>query len=121
MISLKLLKNSFHYALEGFQFAWKNDQNIRIHTLAAILVIALGVVLRVDSIEMGILVAMIVLVMAAEMINTAIEKMVDLITKEYNLDAKVAKDVSSAMVLTVAIGAAFTGIYIFAPYLLNLL
>lgn len=121
MIKHKTLLQSFGYAWEGIVYALKNDQNFRIHIAAAFIVILLSFYFDVSPFEMGILGVMIVLVIVTEMINTAIENMVDLITKEYHIEAKIAKDVSSGMVLITSIGALVVGFLIFAPYLLNLL
>lgn len=120
MVSLSRLKDSFSYAGEGFKFAYKNDQNFRIHLVAAFLVITLAIILQVERTDFLILLVMILLVLWAEMINTTVEKIVDLITQEHRVSAKVAKDVSSAMVLLTAVGAAIIGIYIFWPYVFGM-
>lgn len=116
MIKHRKLIDSFGFAITGIKYAIREDQNIKIHISAAILVILLSLIFRVTPFEMGILGIMILLVIAAEMINTAIENMVDLITKEYHLEAKIAKDVAAGMVLVISIGAGIVGILIFTPY-----
>jgi diacylglycerol kinase len=68
---------------------------------------------------MGILGVMILLVICAEMINTAIEEVVNLLTNEHRLEAKIAKDVSAGMVLLTAIGSAIVGFLVFTPYILK--
>jgi|SRR5579885_1311005 len=120
MINIKKLIKSFHYAFQGIAYALNNDQNLRIHFIVACLVIIVSILLDVNPFEMGILGVMILLVIAAEMINTAIEKMVDLITKEHRMEAKIAKDVSSGMVLLIATGSVIIGVLIFAPHILRL-
>lgn len=117
MINCKKLLKSFTYAFEGIHYAFNSDQNLIIHFIAAMIVIALAMILKVTSNEMAILGLTILLVIAAEMINTALEKMVDLITKEHRMEAKIAKDVSSAMVLITAIGAIIIGLLIFLPHM----
>lgn len=116
MISFDKLKKSFRYAGEGFKFAWKNDQNLRVHLAAGVLVILFGFFLGVTRIELSILLVMVILVLWAEMINTTVEKTIDLITSEHHQNAKIVKDVSSAMVLLTAIGAVLVGVVIFLPY-----
>ena len=69
---------------------------------------------------MGILGVIILLVIITEMINTTIENMVDLITKEHHEEAKRAKDVASGMVLLAASGSVIVGILIFLPHILRL-
>lgn len=111
---------SFKYAFEGIHYAFKNDQNLLAHILVAFLVINVSIALKVTPFEMGILGLTIMMVIVAEMVNSAIEKMVDLITKEHRQEAKIAKDVSAGMVLLTAFAAAIIGSLIFFPYLLRL-
>lgn len=118
--SKKLVK-SFKYALEGINYALNHDQNLVIHFITAIFVIILSFLLDVSPFEQGILGIVIVLVISTEMINTAIEKMVDLITKEHHEEAKIAKDISAGMVLLTALGALVVGVLIFLPHILRVL
>ncbi len=118
--SPKRFFRSFKYAFEGIHYAFKNDQNLLAHILVAFLVINVSIALKVTPFEMGILGLTIMMVIVAEMVNSAIEKMVDLITKEHRQEAKIAKDVSAGMVLLTAFAAAIIGCLIFFPYLLRL-
>ncbi|MBI2442458.1 MAG: diacylglycerol kinase family protein [Candidatus Levybacteria bacterium] len=117
MIRFDRLKGSFSYASQGWRFAFNNDQNLRIHIVIALVVLLAAFFLKLSLIELSIIIAMITLVFAAELMNTAIERVVDLITKERREDAKFAKDVSSAMVLTVAIASVVVGVIIFLPHI----
>lgn len=117
MFKIKTLSNSFKYAFEGIIYALRHNQNLRIHFAIAILVILASVFFEVNPFEMGILGVMIILVISAEMINTAIEQMVDLIVTEHRREAKIAKDVAAGMVLLAAIGSVVVGILIFLPYI----
>jgi diacylglycerol kinase (ATP) len=119
MINFKKLLKSFTYAFEGITYALNSDQNLIIHFIVAMIVIAAGMILKVTPNEMAILGITILFVIATEMINTALEKMVDLITKEHRMEAKIAKDVSSGMVLISAIGAVLIGLLIFIPHLIG--
>lgn len=121
MIHHKKLVYSFKYAWEGVWFAFSNNQNLQIHVAVAILVAVMSVVFRINGFEMGILGVIILLVIAAEMINTAIEEMVDLITTEHRQEAKVAKDVSAGMVLVTAAGSVIVGALVFLPHILRML
>lgn len=114
------LIHSFRFALSGLGFAIVNNRNMQIHTAAAICVLILSFAFEIQRVEFIALVVMIVLVMTAEMINTSIEEMTNLITSEHRKEAKIAKDVSAGMVLVVSTGAAIVGIYIFLPYILAL-
>lgn len=120
MIDFNKLYHSFHYALQGIKHALKNDQNLRIHFVVAALVIIASLIFHVNPFEMGILGIMILLVITAEMINTTIEEMVNLITIEHRKEAKTAKDVAAGMVLLIASGSIIVGFLIFAPYIVKL-
>ena len=119
MINHRRLKSSFGYAIEGIMYTLKHDQNILVHFAFAIGVIVLALVLGLDHVEVSVLGIAILFVIIAEMLNTAIEKTVDLITTEHRIEAKIAKDVSSGMVLVSAIGAAMLGLFIFLPKILT--
>lgn len=112
---------SFKYALSGIGFAVVNNLNMQIHLLATLVVFCLAWFFKIQKGEFLALVVVIVLVMSAEMINTSIEEMTNLITKEHRREAKIAKDVSAGMVLVVSIGAVIVGLYIFIPYILLLI
>lgn len=112
---------SFSYAFNGIYIALKYNRNIRIHFLAAILVIIASIILKVNAFEMGILGVMILLVICAEMINTAIEEVVNLLVNEHRQEAKIAKDVSAGMVLLTAMGSVIVGVLVFLPHIIKLL
>lgn len=108
---------SFKNALAGIFWSVRTQPNFRVHGIVSILVLLLGLYLGLTRIEMIIVVFTIVLGFTAEMINTSIESMTDLITKEWRKEAKIAKDVSAGMMLTVALGAIAVATFIFLPYL----
>lgn len=117
MINFNSLMRSFGYALEGVFHTIRNNQNMKIHIIVAILVVIVGLVFRITLFEMLILGIMILLVLVTEMINTAIEEAVDLIVTIHHKQAKIVKDVAAGMVLVAAIGAVIVGIIIFTPYI----
>ena len=119
MVKPRKLAKSFDYAVQGIHYTFRSQQNARLHILAAIIVIAAGIFFKINPFEMGIVAVMILLVLVTEMINTAIEMMVDLITKEHREEAKIAKDVASGMVLVAALGSVIVGILIFVPYIVR--
>jgi len=119
MDSHRSLVKSFKYAFDGVLFSIKHNRNLRIHIGVAFLVIAASLFFRVNAYEMGILGVMIILVICLEMINSAIEEMVDLIIQEHRQQAKIAKDVSAGMVLVVSAGSVIVGILIFFPYIIK--
>jgi diacylglycerol kinase len=116
----KSLVKSFGYAFEGLFHAIRCNRNFKIHLAVALIVILLSIFFHVRSFEMGILGVMILLVILSEMINTAIEEMVNLITNKHAKEAKIAKDVAAGMVLVASIGSVIVGISIFTPYILKL-
>ena len=113
----KKLINSFRYAIEGFISSFKTERNMKIHILAMIIVIILGLYFKISMIEWCIITIAIALVIGAELFNTTIETVVDMISPEKNPQAKLAKDISAAAVLAIAIGAAIIGVIIFIPKL----
>ena len=111
------LRSSFRYAFAGLAYCFRTQRNFRIHigiTMAAAL---LGLVLGLTWAEWAVLATMVVLVLSAEMVNTMIESLVDLVTVEYHPLAKIAKDVAAGIVLLTAIGAVIVGLIIFGPKL----
>ena len=114
----KRLVNSFKYAWEGIKQAYKGEQNLKIHTFIAILVIVFGFFLQISYFEWLICFTFIGLVIMAELINTAIEYTVDLASPKVDPLAKAAKDTSSAGVLMISIIAAVVGLIIFVPKLI---
>ena len=119
MINFGRLMKSFRYAVRGINYALNNDQNLIIHFIAACLVIIASVLLKVNPFEMGILGLTILMVISTEMINSAIEKMIDLITKEHRAEAQIAKDVAAGMVLITALGSVIIGLLIFIPHIMQ--
>lgn len=113
---IKLI-NSFKYAIEGFISSFKTERNMKIHILVMVLVIILGLYFKLTAGEWCIIAITIAVVLSGELFNTAIETIVDMVSPEKNPKAKLAKDISAAAVLALAIGAAVVGIIIFSPKL----
>ncbi len=116
----KSLLSSFKYASEGIWHAVKSNRNLRIDIIVALIVITLSLIFHTNPYEKGVLGITILLVICSEMINTALEEMVNLITQEHRKEAKIAKDVAAGMVLISAAGSVVVGIFIFAPYISKL-
>ena len=109
---------SFAYAFAGLRYCFRTQRNFRVHIAIAVVAVLLGLLLGLAWVEWAIMATVIVMVLGAEMVNTMVESLVDLVTQDYHPLAKVAKDVSAGVVLLMAIGAAVVGILIFAPKLL---
>jgi diacylglycerol kinase len=112
------LFHSFRYAFAGLWYALRTQRNARIHLLVALAVTAMGLWLRLDAPRWAVLALTIALVIFAEMVNTVLEAIVDLITLEYHPLAQIAKDVSAGAVLVTAIAAVVVGLLILGPPLL---
>ena len=112
------LIESFQHAFAGMWFALRSQRNARIHVAIATVVLVLGLYLRLELIQWAIIVLTTGFVFAAELFNTVIETIIDLVTEEYHPLAKQAKDVAAAAVLTSAVVAVAVGALILGPPLL---
>ena len=112
-------RNSFKYSMAGLRYAYKNEQSMTIHVMVTALVIILGLLCGISRIEWVICLFLIGIIMACELINTAIEAVVDLCTQDYHPLAKVAKDTASAAVFVFSMISAVVGILIFLPYIIK--
>ncbi|MBM6971281.1 diacylglycerol kinase family protein [Mordavella massiliensis] len=113
------LRKTFGYAFEGILTGIRKERNMRIHTVAMILVVFFGTVLGLSATEWCICLVLFGLVMALELVNTAVEAVVDLVTEERKPLAKIAKDTAAGAVLIAAIMAAVIGCIIFLPKILE--
>ena len=109
------LHKSFGYAFAGIIACIRQERNMRIHLTAAILVTAAGTLLRISAVEWMVCLILFGLIMSLEMVNTALENVVDLVTLEQKPLAKKAKDAAAGAVLVSAVMAAIIGLIIFLP------
>jgi len=114
------IKKSFGYATEGLRVAWKFNANLRIHVIAAFVVLFLGLLLGLTANELVLIILTSIAVIGAEMINTVVEEVVNLVTKEHREEAKIAKDVAAGMVLMASFGSVLIGVLVFLPHLVAL-
>lgn len=115
------LYKSFGYAFQGIFHTIRTERNIKIHCAIAVLVTISGIWLQISRTEWMICFILFGLILALELVNTAIEATVDLCTEERRPLAKKAKDAAAGAVLIAAIFAAVIGLMIFVPRLLELL
>lgn len=113
------LKKSFKVAFEGIKATYIKEQNIKIHTFIALMVVLFGFLLRISYSEWLVCLVLIGFVLMAEFFNTAIEYVVDLASPNIHPLAKAAKDTASAGVLMMAILSAIVGCVIFVPKLID--
>ena len=111
---------SVSFALNGLKLAW-HEKHFKIHLVAAVLSIALGFILDISMMEWFIILICIGAVLSLEMINTAIEHLVDLVEPNFNPKAGAIKDLAAGSVLVFSIISALIGIMIFGKYILALL
>lgn len=117
----RTFKGSVKNCLDGISYVIKNEKNFKREIALGIIALILSYILKIDKIEFIIVLTMICLVLTTEIINTAIERTVDLVTKEYHELARIAKDVSAGSVLVTSIFALIIGIIIFIPKIITLL
>ncbi len=112
---------SFRYAWAGIQYAFTSQRNFRIHTFIGALAITLGSTLHLSLVELAVIGVTIALVMAMELVNTALESVVDLtIDNQYHELAKVAKDCAAGAVMVSAIVALLVASLLLLPPMLKL-
>lgn len=114
------LSKSFEYAFEGIITGIRKERNMRIHCTAVILVTAAGTLFGITPTQWCICLLLFALVAGLELVNTAVEAVVDLVTEEKKPLAKLAKDTAAGAVLFAAIISVFVGLIIFLPYVLEL-
>lgn len=107
------LVKSFSYAARGWFFCVKNERNMRIHTVVSIAVLLFSLVFGLTMPEYAVLIVTMALVLTCEMINTAIEALVNLETGAYDHLARVAKDVAAGAVFVMSIAALAVGFVLF--------
>jgi len=106
-------QDSFRYAGEGILHCFRTQRHMQFHFLMLVLVLLSGLLLALDTRDMLTLLFCVSLVIATEMINTAVETVVDMITQTYHPLAKLAKDVAAGAVLIASANAVIAGLLIF--------
>lgn len=111
--------SSFRLAILGIIMATNKERNLKIHVVISFLVILFGLYFDISKIEWMFIIFAIGFVIAMELMNTAIERVVDLVTKDFHPLAKQAKDIAAGAVFVSAVISAIIGLLIFVPYLFN--
>ena len=118
------MKYDFKKQIRSFGYAWKGlrqcigkEQNLSFHLITTIIVIGAGILFDITRTEWMIIILCIGMVVAAELFNTAIERLVDLVSPERHPIAGQVKDIAAGAVLVCAVAAAIIGLIIFIPYL----
>lgn len=114
-------KRSFLFALQGFRTAIATERNIKIMLGGAVFAIAMGLLLRIDVLSWACVLLCCGAVLVTELINTAIETIVDLVSPEFHPLAGRAKDVAAAASWTMSLTSAIVGLIVYIRALLIML
>lgn len=113
-------KKSFFHAIDGFVYSFLFEHNIIIILIGALITTVMGFIFCISIPEWLFCIIIIGLILATELINTSIEALVDLVTKEMHPLAKIAKDTASTAVLILCVSALIGGLVIFVPKIFGL-
>ncbi len=119
MIRVARLFKSFGYAFKGLFKTFREEQNLRLQTLASLLTLALGIFLGISGPEWAMLIIVICFVLVAEIANSAVERITDVLKPRINSYVKEIKDIMAAGVLLASIAAIVVGVIIFVPHLIK--
>jgi diacylglycerol kinase len=111
--------NTFIYAANGIIHSIKHEFNLRVHLLATIIVSLMGFYFCISTTEWLFVIGCCMMVLSLELLNTAIENLCNLVSKEYHPVIKVVKDTAAASVLVSAIGSVVVGTIIFLPKIIS--
>lgn len=114
-MSFKRFLDSIKYSIAGLTYSYRNEQSLWLHGISSILAIILGLFLDITFNQWAIIIIALVVVLAVELLNTAIEATVDLVTKDIHPLAKIAKDCGSAAAFVSGVASAVICLVIFLP------
>lgn len=114
---IKSMRNAF----SGLITAFKDERNFRIEVMIAVFTLIMSWLLEVSLTEFTVIVFCIIIVLVAELFNSALEHLVNLFSPELHVDARKAKDISAAAVLVISLGSAIVGTIIFLPKIIEVL
>ena len=112
-------RKSFLFAIQGFRCAVRTERNIKVMLAGAVVAVVLGLVLRIDLLSWAIVIGCCGVVISAELLNTAIETVVDLVSPEFHPLAGRAKDIAAAAVWVLSCLVALVGVLVFATAILH--
>ena len=119
-LGFKRMLKSFKFSFEGLKYAYLHEQSLTLHVIAMTLIIAFGLGFKISAIQWVVTLIMGALILVAELFNTAIEAVVDMVTEEYHPLAKVAKDTASAACFVANMTAAGMWLVVFVPKIISL-
>ncbi len=119
MIRFKRLFKSFRYAVKGLITVFREEQNLLIQSIVGVLIIFLGLYVGLSQMEWAVIVMMIGLVLLVEIINSAVERVSDVLKPRINSYVKEIKDVMAAAVMLASVIAVIVGLIVFVPHLFD--
>ena len=116
---IKRTLRTFKYSMQGLAYAYKNEQSMWIHAIGSVFTITLGFIYHLTLAEWAIIFIALGVILASELINTAIEAAVDLCTLEIHPLAKIAKDCGSAATFVLTLVSVVICLFVFVPYFIG--
>jgi len=120
MIKFKRLLKSFTYAFRGLLKTFREEQNLKIQTIMAAAAIIAGIFLNIERFEWLFLVLIISLVILMEILNSAVERVADVLKPRINTYVKEIKDIMAAAVMLASICAVIIGLIVFLPHIIQM-
>lgn len=120
MIHIHRLKTSFLDAKHGLWYVFKHEQNFRVQCGIAVLVMVATFILSLRRSEVIVLLLLILFVLTLELVNSALEKFLDILKPRFHEQVSLVKDIAAAMVFVASLGSAIIGCMVFVPYLIAL-
>ena len=121
MLKIKRLFKSFRYAFKGLYKVWHEEQNFQIQSIVAILVVLVGWYFRIKNFEWLILILTMSLPMLMEVLNSAVERVADILKPRIDTYVKEIKDIMAAAVMLASVFSVIIGLIIFIPYIILIL
>ncbi len=118
---IKRIIYSTKYSLDGLAYAYRHEKSLLLHGVLSLVAILLGVLLKISHMQWSIVLIALAVILAFELVNTAVEAVVDMVTLEYNELARIAKDCCSAATFVMSMTAAITMGVIFIPKIIALI
>lgn len=119
-LGVKRIFKSFKFSFDGLKYAYTHEQSLALHVIVMAVIIACGFGFHISPMQWIITLVMGALILVAELFNTSIEAVVDMVTEEYHPLAKVAKDTASAACFVADLIAAGMWLVVFAPKIIAL-
>ncbi len=117
---LKRVFYSAKYSINGLVYAYRHEHSLWIHAICSIVAIAIGILFDISHMQWGLVLISLAVILAFELVNTAMEACVDMVTLEYHELARIAKDCCSAATFVVSMIGIIIIVVIFLPHFINL-